>query len=180
MCEHTRSRRLIVVLKPVRERTRLPRDIRDDAGGAIVEFIAITLLLLIPVTYLVVAVSRVQAGILAAESAAHDAARAAMVAGVRELEAGASYAAAIEIAQARAQAVTAVNAANFGFAEEDAELALGCSRSPCLSLGSNITADVELKVALPGVPGFVGRHVPLYVTVGGSARAPVDGLAAES
>lgn len=156
------------------------RDVRDDSGGAIVEFIAITLLLLIPVIYLVVTVSRVQAGILAAESAAHDAARAAVVEGVRELEAGAAYAQAIEAGQARARAVTTVNAANFGFAAEDARLVLGCSTDPCLSLGSNITADVEIRVALPGVPGFVGRTVPLFVTVNGTARAPVDGLAAES
>jgi hypothetical protein len=161
-------------------RRRIARDVRDDAGGAIVEFIAVTLLLLVPVVYLVVTVSRVQAGILAAESAAHDAARAAVVEGVRELEAGATHAQAMEAGQARARAVTAVNASNFGFGAEDAQLSLGCSISPCLSLGSNLTADVEIRVSLPGVPGSVGRYVPLYVTVNGSARAPVDGLAGES
>lgn len=156
------------------------RDVRDDAGGAIVEFIALTLVLLVPVIYLVVTMSRVQAGILAAESAAHDAARAVVVEGVRSLEEGKAHAAALESGAVRAQALVNVGVGNFGFDPGDATLALGCSADPCLSLGSNVTAEVSLEVSLPGIPGFVGRLVPLAVTVGGTATAPVDGLAAES
>jgi hypothetical protein len=49
----------------------------DDEGAAIVEFIALSLLLLVPLTYLVVTLSRIQAGAFAAEGAAHEAARTA-------------------------------------------------------------------------------------------------------
>lgn len=164
----------------VRVPPRRARDLSDDAGGAVVEFIAITVLLLIPVLYLVITASRVQAGILAAEAASHDAARAAVVEGVRALERGATHAEAVDTARAHAHAVVAVNTANFGFSADDTRLALSCSAEPCLSLGSNVMADVEVDVALPGVPGFLGRHLPLAVTVHGGSRAPVDGLAAES
>lgn len=156
------------------------RDVRDDSGGAIVEFVALTLLLLIPVVYLVVTMSRIQAGILAAEAAAHDAARAVVVEGVRSLEQGKSHATALEAGTARSRVLVDVAAGNFGFSAEDVHVAFGCSANPCLSLGSNVTADVEIEVALPGIPGFVGRYVPLAVTVSGTATAPVDGLAAES
>ena len=70
--------------------TRARYDLADDSGGAIVEFIAITLLLLIPVVYLVVTVARIQAGILAAEAASYEAARASVVEGVWQLDHGAS------------------------------------------------------------------------------------------
>jgi hypothetical protein len=154
--------------------------VTDDSGGALVEFIAITLLLLIPVVYLVVTVSRIQAGTLAAEAAAHDAARAAVVQGVRSLEQGESHARALEAASARAHIVVGVNASNFGFSTEETALALGCSAEPCLSVGSNVTASVDIVVTLPGVPGFLGEHIPLAVTVSATSRAPVDGLAGES
>lgn len=156
------------------------RDVSDDRGGAIVEFIAITLLLLVPVVYLVVTASRIQAGIFAAEAAAHDAARAVVVEGVRQIEAGAPRSAAVDAGAARARAVVAVTVGDFGFTAEDATLELSCTAEPCLSLGSNVTADVTVRVSLPGVPGFVGRLVPLEVTVAGDSRTPVDGLAADS
>lgn len=156
------------------------RNLSDDTGGAIVEFIAVTLLLLVPVVYLVVTAARIQAGIFAAEAAAHDAARVVVVEGVHQIESGASRTAAVEAGAARAHAVVGVTVRDFGFATDDATLQIGCTASPCLSLGSNVTAEVEVRVALPGIPGFVGRFVPLEVTVAGDSRAPVDGLAAES
>lgn len=155
------------------------RDVRDDSGGAVVEFVALSVLLLIPLVYLVVTVSRIQAGILAAEAAAHDAARAVVVEGVRSLEQGRSHAAAFDAGVARAEALVTVQLDNFGFERDDARVAVGCTAEPCLSLGSNITAAVEVDVALPGVPGFIGRALPLAVTVGGSASSPVDSLAGE-
>ena len=53
----------------------------SDEGAAIVEFIALSLLLLVPLTYLVVTLSRIQAGAFAAEGAAHEAARTTVVTG---------------------------------------------------------------------------------------------------
>jgi len=156
------------------------RDVADDSGGAIVEFVAVTLLLLVPVVYLVVTVARIQAGLFAAEAASYEAARASVVEGVWQLDNGASRSAAMDSGLARARAVTAVTAEDFGFDTSDAVVVLTCAPAQCLSFGSNIEATVEVHVPLPGVPGFVGRLVPLEVTVAAAARAPVDGLADDS
>jgi hypothetical protein len=156
------------------------RNLRDDTGGALVEFIAISLLLLVPVVYLVVTVGRVQSGLFAAEATAQEAARVVVVEGVRALEDGDSHAQALDQGAARAESVAAVTMNDFGFDLDDTTVTFECSESPCLSLGGNVTALVEVRVALPGVPGFVGSRIPLEVTVSGYSRAPVDGLAADS
>lgn len=177
----TRSKRPTVARRQGRIATpRQVRDVRDDTGGALVEFIAISLLVLVPVVYLVVTLARVQSGLFAAEATAQEAARAVVVEGVRALEDGNSHAQALDTGAARAESVAAVTMADFGFELDDATVTFGCSESPCLSLGGNVTAAVDVRVALPGVPGFVGSRVPLEVHVSGSARAPVDGLAADS
>lgn len=156
------------------------RDTTDDAGGALVEFIALSLLLLVPVTYLVVTVARVQSGIFAAEATAQEAARAVVVEGVRAIEEGKGHDAALAQGAARAEAVAQVTLGDFGFSLDDADVTFECSESPCLSLGGNVAARVEVRVALPGVPAFVGARIPLEVTVTGDSRAPVDGLAADT
>ncbi len=156
------------------------RAVQDDSGGALVEFIALSLVLLVPVTYLVVTMARVQSGIFAAEATAHEIARAVVVEGVRAIEEGQGHDAAFAQGAARAEAVAAVTMQDFGFSRDDIDVALTCSESPCLSLGGNVAAHVEVTVVLPGVPAFVGSRIPLEVVVTGDARAPVDGLAADS
>lgn len=154
---------------------------RDDAGAALVEFIGLTLVLLIPLVYLTVTVSRVQAGAFAAESAARDAARSAVVSGVAALEDGRSVSQARSHAIARGAAATGVVVEDFGFDEsDDVSLAIACSSSPCFEQGSDMRADVDVHVPLPGIPGFVHTIAPIRVTVSGTALSPVDGLAGES
>ncbi len=155
-------------------------DVRDDSGSAIVEFIGVTVVLLVPVLYLVVTLARVQAGLFAAEAAAHDAARAVVVTGVRALEQGLSHEEALAQGEARAVAVVEVILEDFGFSTDDATVALHCTDEPCLTFGGNVVADVDVQVDLPGVPGFVGAVVPLHVTVQATSRSPVDGLAADT
>lgn len=153
---------------------------RDDSGAALVEFIGLTLVLLIPLVYLTVTVGRVQAGAFAAESAARDAARSAVVSGVAALEDGRSVPQAQSHAWARGAAVTRVVVEDFGFDEsEHVSLALACSSSPCFEQGSDVRADVDVHVPLPGIPGFVHAIAPVGVTVSGTALSPVDGLAGE-
>ncbi|HEY5554049.1 MAG TPA: pilus assembly protein, partial [Cellulomonas sp.] len=50
--------------------------VRDDAGNAIVEFLAVTVLLLIPLLYIVLLLGRLQAATFAADGAAVEAGRA--------------------------------------------------------------------------------------------------------
>ncbi|NYI42846.1 hypothetical protein [Demequina lutea] len=153
-----------------------PRSDRPaDEGAAIVEFIALSLLLLVPLLYLVVTLSRIQAGAFAAEGAAHEAARAAVVTGVASREHGSSRETAMAAGASRAEAAVALVADDFRFDSDDASLALSCE-GPCLEPGGNVDAEVTVVVALPGIPGFLTGALPLSVDVVGSARAPVDSV----
>jgi Flp pilus assembly protein TadG len=149
-----------------------------DHGAAVVEFIGISLVLLVPLTYLIVTLGRVQAGAFAAESAARDAARAAAVTGVAQREQGQSAGVAVEVAVARGSGAAGVVVDDFGFDPHgDATVDFSCSSSPCFEPGGTVGADVTIVVALPGIPGFVSAVMPLEVPVSASARSPIDGLA---
>ena len=158
-----------------RWRVRRAGATRGDEGAAIVEFIALSLLLLVPLVYLVVTLARIQAGALAAESAAGQAARTVVVTGVAAREHGASASAAMEEGAGHAHAAVDVVATDFGFASGDASLVLSCSGA-CLEPGGDVMADVTVSVALPGIPAFLVGVLPLRVEVAGSARSPVDSL----
>lgn len=150
-----------------------------DDGAAIVEFIGLSLVLLIPIVYLIITLGRIQAGAFAAESAARDAARTSVVTGIAALEDGQSTARATSLAFARAAAVSAVVIEDFGFDPQgDATVTLRCSSAPCFEQGSLVRADVDIDVPLPGIPGFVHAIAPLEVKISASASSPVDGLAA--
>ena len=148
---------------------------RGDEGAAVVEFIALSLLLLVPLTYLVVTLSRIQAGAFAAEGAAHEAARTAVVTGVAKLEHGASRDASMAAGAARADSAVLLVVDDFGFEPSDALWDLTCE-GLCLEPGGNVQARVTIAVALPGIPGFLGGNIPLSVDVVASARAPVDSV----
>lgn len=143
---------------------RGPGPMRDDAGNAIVEFLAVTVLLLIPVLYLVLLVGRLQAATFAADSAAAEAARAY------------SGAATTDVGGARAVAAVGLALRDQGFTDVDpaASLELECSSVPCLQPGSDIAARVRFAVRLPFVPSFVEAVVPLEIPVRGDSVAAVD------
>ncbi|MDN4476629.1 pilus assembly protein [Demequina sp. SYSU T00192] len=151
------------------------RDRRDDAGAATVELVALTLVLLLPIVYLVVAVSRVQAGAYAAEAAAYSAARGAVVAGLDALDSGADPAEALASARETADAAAAVAVEDFGSASS-ARVELACE-GECLAPGTAVTASVTVEVPLPGLPAVVRAALPAAVTLSASASSPVDGYA---
>ncbi len=159
---------------------RMPGHSRDE-GSAIVEFLGMSLLLLVPLLYLVVALSRIQAGAYGAEFASREAARGAAVAGVHALEHGASPDQAIAAGGQRGTAIVALAARDFGFSsEQSTRVTFACDPQPCLSPGSDIIATVEIAVSLPGVPGFVRGWLPLGVTVSSTSASAVDGFASGS
>lgn len=145
---------------------------RRDDGAATVEFVALTLVLLLPVLYLVVALSRVQAGAYAAEAAAYAAARGAVVAGLGALDAGQPRPVAIAGAEATAGAAAVVVAGDFGI--DDVAIELACD-GVCLAPGSAVTVMSNVTVPLPGVPAALRAVLPLEVSVGATAASPVDG-----
>ena len=139
---------------------------RHDAerGNAVVEFLAASLLLLLPVLYLVLVLGRLQAATFAAEGAAR--------------EAGRSFTTSATVGGAPARAVASVRIAldDQGFQDVDAAAALDltCTTTPCLTPGSDVVVRVAFDVALPAVPSFVQSVVPLAIPVSATHVVPVD------
>lgn len=134
----------------------------DDEGSAVVEFVGLVLLLLVPLVYLVLVVGRLQAGSFAAEAAALGAARV--------------FVASDEPAAApsRALAAAGVALADQGFDDDPAAaVAITCSAA-CLAPGSEVTVDVVVRVPLPFVPPVVRGAVPLEIPVSARRTAAVD------
>lgn len=130
---------------------------RGDAGNAVVEFVTIGVLMLVPVVYLVVAVAGVQAAAFATESAAREAAR-ILVTTTDEALAEQRVAAAVGWALTDqgidtdpTQAVTVV-----------------CAAQPCATPGADVTVTVAVQVDLPAVPAGVSAVVPLAIPVSAS------------
>lgn len=148
-----------------RLRARLARRLRaggDESGSAVVEFLGATLVLLVPLVYLVVVLATVQRATFAVDGAAREAARAAVTADADD-------------AAARATAAVALALDDQGLDPAGATDALAVRCEPdCTSPGTTVTVEVALEVPLPGVPGFVQDAVPLAVPVSASVTAPVD------
>ena len=135
-----------------------------DGGSAVVEFVTLGVLLLVPVVYLVLVLGRVQAAAFASEAAARAAAR---VVTASEDEA---------TGRARAGAAVALALRDQAFepSAHGEELVIACEASPCLTPGARVHTTVTVDVPLPAVPAFVTRVVPSVVTVDAGAVAVVD------
>ncbi|MBP3044634.1 hypothetical protein KKR91_12300 [Arthrobacter jiangjiafuii] len=142
--------------------TPLPAAEECDAeeGSAVVEFIFLGLLLLVPVIYLIVTAGQVQGASFAAVGAAESAAKVYVAAGdpVRAEQ------------QARAAAELAFT--DFGFEPEAMLLEIACS-AQCLTPGSTVTAEVRFDVPLPLAPGIPGMEFA-PVTVDSAATQMVE------
>lgn len=138
---------------------------RGDGGSASVEFLAVGLLLLVPLVYLVLTLGRVQAGTFAAEAGAREASRLlATTAGD-------------ERATARAEAAVALALADQGFAPVPGSLDLDCAATPCRTPEAAVAATVHVDVDLPLVPGFVRGVWPAVVGVEVRRTAVADRFA---
>jgi TadE-like protein len=137
---------------------------RRDRGSATVEFVAIGVLLMVPLVYFVVAVSRIQAASFAADSSAREAAR-AFVTAADEAD-----------GRQRAELAVRLGLLDQGFTDpHDADLALECETpNACLTPGSQVRVRVEVRVVLPAVPDFVARTFSTAVTVRAGHVAVVD------
>ncbi|GIG53508.1 pilus assembly protein [Demequina activiva] len=143
-----------------------------DAGGAIVEFLGVTVLLMVPLVYGVMAIAQVQAASYAAEGASRAAARGAAAAALDAWEAGQTDAEASAAAQARALAVVDLALEDFGVAGTGT-VEIACDPG-CSGPGAGVLARVQVTVPLPGMPGSIDAAVPLHVTVDATGHAAVD------
>lgn len=112
---------------------------RGEQGNAVVEFIFLVTLLLVPVVYLVLAVANLQAGAFASAGAADQAAK--VFATAESMEAG----------QSRAEGAVLLALTDFGFEPSAATLSISCQPA-CLEPGSLVTVEVDLAVQLPLIP----------------------------
>lgn len=144
-------------------RARLRRRVTGcgEGGSALVEFVFLAVLMMVPLVYLVMVLARLQAGSYAASAAVREAGR-AYVTAQRQEGAG-----------ARAQAAARIAFEDQGFGG-DAVLRMACDGDPCLRPEGRITMEATVTVPLPLVPTFARDVVPLQVPVTASHVAVVD------
>ena len=139
-----------------------------DGGSAVVEFVTLGVLLLVPVVYLVVSIGRVQAAAFAVEGASREAAR--LVASAPDDETGSRRAA--------TAVALALSDQGFGRAgDPDPDVTVVCSTTPCTQPETLVRVVVRLDVVLPGVPGFLDGAIPTRVPVQAEGVAVVDRFA---
>ncbi len=123
---------------------------RSERGSALVEVTWLSILLLVPLVYVVLAVFEVQRSAFGVNAATRAAGRAYTLAGSE--------------AQARdqARAAAAVAMADQGIDLRDAAMTVTCDPDPrdCLSPGSVVHVRLGMPVPLPLMPDALGGNAP--------------------
>lgn len=133
-----------------------------ECGSAVVEFVVLGVLMLVPLLYLVMTMARLQAGAYAASAAAREAAR------------GFVTARTVEAAEPRALGAASIAFEDQGFRAGEGVLTMECDGTPCLRPEGRIEMVATVTVPLPLVPAFARDLVPLEVPVSASHVAVVD------
>ena len=137
------------------------RKVADEVGTASLEFVTAGMILLLPMVYLVLTMSALQAGALAVEGAARHAARV--------------YVQAPDTREAEAEAERAIRfaLADYGLDPSEASVVISCSPRPadCLRRRAIVTITVAVSVGLPLVPSGL--------TIGGPVTVPLRSSATE-
>ncbi|MGV8877296.1 MAG: hypothetical protein ACOH1K_07280 [Rhodoglobus sp.] len=136
----------------------------DDRGSASLEFITVGMVMLIPLVYLVLTMSAIQGGALAAEGAARQAARV--------------FVQSATVADAEASAARAVQFAldNYGLDASAASVGIVCSPRPanCLTRHGFVTVRVAITVNLPLAPPVLTGNFPVKIPLDASATQQVS------
>jgi len=136
----------------------------DDEGSAALEFIAVGVILLVPLVYLIIALGSIQEQTLGVEAAARHAVRAIALAPTAET------------AAARSDRVLANVVEQYGIDEGTLEVSMECPREDgqCPQAGSTIVLTITARVSLPLVPAVFGLQEATSITVEGSAVQKVS------
>lgn len=128
---------------------------RDDAGSSSLEFIAVGVIMLVPLLYLVIAVGSVQEQSLGVEAAARQAARA--IASAPDLSTAAG----------RGERVLEEIVEEYGIDPGAVDVEVSCRPrpSPCPATGTTVVVTVSTRVPLPLVPGVLGLDQATSVPV---------------
>lgn len=118
-------------------------DQKMQEGSAVVEFIFLAVLLMVPVVYLILTVGQVQGGAYAVVGASDQAAKVFVL-----------HSDPAQAQQAAEQAVH-MTVDDMGFDPENAQLTISCDGG-CFTPGSTVRASVTLRVELPVVGAVPG------------------------
>jgi Flp pilus assembly protein TadG len=134
---------------------------RDERGTALVEFVWLAILLLVPLLYVVLAVFETQRAAYAASAAARSATRAFVTAPDERS------------AYARAEAAARLAFGDQGIDAADFSLTITCRPDPrrCLTPGSVVSAEVHSAADLPLMPAALGDNTP-RIAVAAVHRSP--------
>ena len=132
-----------------------------QAGSAIVEFVFLAVLMMVPLFFLVMVLARLQSGAYAVSAASREAGRAYVTA---RQAAG---------APARADSAAGLAFADQGFAHEG-RIEIRCDGAPCLRPEGRVRITATLLVPMPLVPAFFAGIVPMQIPVSAKHVAPGD------
>ena len=135
------------------------REGQDESGSTLVEFVMLSVLVLIPVIYLILGVATVQAAAYASLGASDQAAR-MYVLGGEDLTAGERA--------ARSQAAASAALADFGISSDQAVITMSCPAGGCDDDGDVVAFTVEVRVPVPLIPD-IGDWRSTLVTVSASS-----------
>lgn len=144
-----------------RGRSSRSRTGAGEDGRAVIEFVFLGVLMLLPLLYLVLTVARVQAASFSASLAGREAGRAFVTAPTEDQ------------AYPRARAAASLAFEDFGFGR-DASVTITCDGSPCLRPEGVVSSTARIEVPLPLVPDFVSERVPASVTITSTHVSSVD------
>jgi Flp pilus assembly protein TadG len=148
----------------MRQLRRFTERFRQERGSASLEFITVGMILLVPLVYLVLSLAAIQAGAYAVESAARQAARVFV------------QSSDTTSASAAASSAVAFALADHGIGTHAATVSVTCQPRPdaCLTRQGFVTVDVDLSIALPGIPAVLTGNFPLAVPLHATATEQVS------
>jgi len=132
-----------------------------QAGSAIVEFVFLAVLMMVPLFYLVMVLARLQAGAYGVSAAAREAGRAYVTAEAPER------------AAARARSAAGLAFADQGF-DHEGTIQIRCDGAPCLRPAGRVRVTATVSVSMPLVPAFFSGIVPVRVPVSATHVVTVD------
>jgi hypothetical protein len=132
-----------------------------QAGSAIVEFVFLAVLMMVPLFYLVMVLARLQSGAYAVSAASREAGRAYVTAQMQEQ------------APARAHSAAGLAFADQGF-EHEGKIEIGCDGTPCMRPEGRVRITATISVPMPLVPAFFSGIVPMRIPVSATHVATVD------
>lgn len=149
---------------PARLAARARAALSDDAGSASLEFITVGMLLLVPIVYLVLALSALENASFGVEGAARQATRVFVQSG-SEAD-----------AEAAAHTAVAVTLTDYGLDPSDARVQISCRPNPgaCLTRRGFVTVSISATVPLPLISPVLQLELPAGIPVQSVATEQVS------